>query len=431
MWFLATIAVAVGSGCADAVPTSSDGGRIPVDAETIEVRLPFSSFARDYQILSGFQSPAEVPTLTIAHEWAGELESRPVIRFGSLPDVVNVIPPGSTTGAQPDSMFQPVSGKVILRLDTLGLGEQRFELEADAILTPWHSETVSWELAADTLGGRLPWPEPGGGPVRPVDSATWFPIVADSVVFDIDSLTVTEWADADLPDRGLRVRTTTPGSRLSVRRLDLRVMVRSEINPDTLIQISANPGRATFIYTPTPLVSDTVLMVGGAPAARALFRIELPETVDPGPEACARVSCPVSLSADRLLFASLALRTFPTLSPGFAPVDSVAVQVRPVLAPPRLPRSPLSAPIQVAGPPLPPEWFSTEPQTPYEIGMTNYFRSLIQPDTTRGPGPSSTLAILADPEPSGLDVISFFGPGSEAAPELRLILTVTDGVSIP
>ena len=429
---LLTVFLAVG--CTDALPTSDDVDLIPVDAVTVEIRLPFASFVRDLRSFSGFGSPADVPVAVVAHEWEGELESRALVRFGSLPDVINVrLPGGDSTATQPDSMYQPVSGKVILRLDTLGLGFESFDLEAGAVLTAWGAETASWEVASDTLGAvsPSPWPEPGGGPVRVLASVTWSPVVADSLVFEIDSLTVTEWAETDRSDRGLRVRGTTEGSRLRVLGVDLRVLARSSINPDTLVEVTAGLDQGTVIYSPRPQTSSDVLQIGGAPADRITFRVELPSSVDAGAEVCAKVLCPLELRADRVLFAGLALHTHTTLSPGFAPVDTVVAEVRPVLSPERLPRSPLSAPVNDGVDFLAPESFSSETETLYEIAMTRYLRSLLQTDSVGGEAASPTLALLARPEPSGLEVISFHGPGTQLEPYLRLILTVSDGVPLP
>ncbi len=421
------------SGCTDAVPTSDDGGLIPVSAETVEIRLPFSAFASDLRSFSGYGLPASLPVAIVAHEWAGELESRALLRFGLLPDVINVLPPGVEVGAIADSTFQPVSGKVIIRLDTLGLtsGPESFDLEADAILTSWHPETANWELAADTLGGRVEWPEPGGGPARALGGVTWLPSVADSVVLEIDSLTVAEWTESEEPDRGLRIRGTTEGSRLRLRSVEFTARVRSEVNPDSLIQVPATPGRATIIYSPSPEHSPAVIKIGGVPADRAIFKLELPSTVDPGPDVCARIPCPLELRPERLLFAGLALHSHTTVSPGFAPVDTVALQVRTVLSPERLPRSPLSQIIQSEIEGLAPELFSSETETLYQISMTAYVQSLLQLDALGQATPPPSIAILANPEPAGLEVLSFYGPGTELEPQLRLILTVADGVPLP
>ncbi len=422
------------SGCTDAVPTSDDGDLIPVDAVTVEVHLPFASFARDLRSFSGFGSPADVPVTVLAHQWEGELESRALMRFDSLPDWIAVRLPGSSsTSVHADSMYQPVSGKVILRLDTLGLGVESFELEAGAVLTPWDSETANWEVASDTVGAvsPSPWPEPGGGPVRSLTSATWSPVDGDSLVLDIDSLTVTEWAEDDRSDRGLRVRGLTKGTRLRVMGVDLRVLARSSINPDTLVEVTAELDRGTVIYSPSPETSLDVLQIGGAPADRTTFRMELPSSVDAGVEVCAKVHCPLELRADRILFASLVLHTHTTLSPGFAPASSIAVEVRPVLSPERLPRSPLSAPVNPGAVGLAPEFFSSETETLYEIPMTGYLRTLLQPDLGGGVAPSPTLTLLVRPEPSGLEVLSFYGVGTQLEPYLRLILTVSDGVPLP
>ncbi len=424
---LALLAV---SGCTDAVPTSDDGDRIPVQAETVEVRLSFSSFARDLQSFSGFGSPADLPVPIVANQWAGELESRLLVRFAPLPEVINVLPPGATTGAEPDSTFQPVSARVVLRMDTLDVGSEPFDFSADAILSPWHPETASWEVAVDTLGGVTEWPEPGGGPVRPLGSVTWLPEMADSVMFEIDSLTVAEWAEADRPDRGLRVSGTTVGSRLRVASVGYDVRVRSEINPDSLILVSPGEDGATVVYSPTPETSDDVLLIGGAPARRATFRVELPASVQPSAEVCARIDCPLEIRAERILFAGFALHSHPTLSPGLAPLDSVRVQLRSVLSPDRLPRSPLSVPVSAGIERLPPELFSAQTETLHEIPMTAYVRSLLGADSSEV-GVLSTLALLSDPEARSLEVVSFYAPGTVLEPYMRLILTVSDGVSLP
>ena len=46
--FLPAAALCVAA-CADDLPTSDDGGEIPLEVETVEVRLPFSEFATDTQ----------------------------------------------------------------------------------------------------------------------------------------------------------------------------------------------------------------------------------------------------------------------------------------------------------------------------------------------------------------------------------------------
>jgi hypothetical protein len=422
------------SGCTNAVPTSDDGNLIPVDAVTVEVHLPFASFARDLRSFSGFGSPADVPVTVLAHQWEGELESRALVRIDSLPDWIAVRLPGSSSPAvHADSMYQPVSGKVILRLDTLGLGGESFELEAGAVLTPWDPETANWEVASDTLGAVSPssWPEPGGGPVRSLVSETWGPADGDSLVLDIDSLTITEMTEADRSDRGLRVRGLTKGTRIRVMDVDLRVLARSSINPDTLVEVTAELDRGTVIYSPSPETSSDVLQIGGAPADRTTFRMELPLSVDVGVEVCAKVRCPLELRADRILFAGLVLHTHTTLSPGFAPASSIAVEVRPVLSPERLPRSPLSPPVNPGADGLAPDVFSSETETLYEIPMTGYLRTLLEPDLAGGVAPSSTLALLVRPEPPGLEVISFYGVGTQLGPYLRLVLTVSDGVPLP
>ena len=420
------------SGCTDETPTSGDEGLIPIDVLTVDIRLPFSSFAEELRSFSGFGSASELPEVLIAHQFAGELESRAMLAFGALPDMISVLPPGATTGALPDSSYEAAFGKVVIKLDTVGLAfESGFDLEAEAILTAWHAGTADWEFAVDTLGVSTLWPEPGGGPVRPITSVTWAPAVSDSLIFQIDSTTVQEWAEADRFDRGLRIRGTTEGSRLRVLSADFRVSARSSINPDTLVEVSAEVERATIIYSPSPIGSPDVIRVGGAPAARTTFRMVLPSSVDPGPEACARIDCPLELEADRILFAGLALHTHATLSAGFSPMDSVSVELRPVLNPERLPRSPLDFPVHGALIFLAPELFSSQSENLLQIPMTSYLRGFLEVDSTNKGIESPTFALMAGSEASGLEVLSFYAPGTQLEPYLHLVLSVSDGVPLP
>jgi hypothetical protein len=436
-WTPCVLLLVAASACTDAVPTSSDRSQIPVDAETVEVELPFSAFAEDFRAYAGFASPSDLFEPLLAHEWEGALESRALLRFGPLPDLVNVAPPGGGA-SQPDSFYVPVSGTVVIKFDTLQiLGPASFHVEAGAIQNEWDPDTATWDLATDTLGGREPWPEAGAGPVRPIGEGTWTPFVeeessaVDSLRIEVDSVTVTEWADSERTDVGLRIGTTTPESHIRVIGANLLVHVRSTINPDTLVDVSPLGGQSTFVYSPGPVEAPGVMQIGGAPARRGVFRIALPEAIDPSGDVCLRIECPLRLEPNRLVYAALDLRTHESVSAGLSPVDTLAVELRPVLSPSRLPRSPLGSRLHAQMDTLPPEVFSSQTETLVEIGMTDYVQNLLQPDSLLVGERTPTIAIVSSPEPRDIGLASFYAPGTEQGPTLRLILTVSDKVPLP
>ncbi len=428
----ALLLLAAAPACEDVSPTVVSGERIPIRAETVEVRLPFEAFASELRSHLGFGSAAELARPIVASRWAEELDAHLMVRFGELPAAISVLPPGATSGAQTDTDFHAVRGEVVLRWDTTGVAvTSSFDLEAEAVLTGWDPATATWELAADTLGGSMSWPEPGGGPTRPLGTFDWAPAVTDTLTVPLDSVTVAEWTDPERPERGLRVRTTTDGSLLNLSSVVFRVRVRSSVNPDTVVVVDITDGTSTFVYTPEPPSAPGAFRIGGVPAERATFRVGLPETVDPGPEACGRVECPLPVEPDGIIYAALVLHTHPPPSSAFAPRSSVSLEMRPVLSPARLPRSPLALPVHEPLEAIPPEYFSTGAGSVYEIPMTSFLRGVGAAGSAGEDAEPATVALLVAPEPQGVEVLSFYGPGTELAPSLRMILNVSGGVVLP
>ena len=424
------------SACTDAVPTSDNPDLIPVGAETVELRLPLSVITSGVQTYSGFSSPNDLPVLDIAHEWGGALEARVLLQFGGLPAFTDVTPPGSNT-AQRDSAYVQGSGRLVIRIDTLRVfGPEPFEVELGAVETAWDRESTTWDLATDSLGGSEPWPEAGGGPARFVDRASWSMIVGDSstidsLAFSVDSATISQWTDTLRSDRGARISAVTSGSRFRFLSASLRVDARSEVNPDTIIILQAESVDGSSIYSPGPTASPGVLQIGGTPAIRAVFELQLAETLDrSSAELCTQIECPFVPESDRLAYGSLVLHSHQTVSPGLHPLDSVFVELREVLIPERLPRSPLSAPVQDFAGVLVPERFTEGAEAPYEIPITGFLRQLLRADSLET-DPLATLALLVTPEPAALDVASFYGIGTELEPYLRLIWTVSDEPGLP
>ena len=422
--------------CTDEVPTFDDGSAIPVDAETVEVLIPFSEFGRDFQVFGGFASQADLGRRFVAHEYRGDFDARTLVQIGAFPASISVFPEGETTTV-PDSAYVPLGGDLIIRMDTTRLvPEEAVELAAGQMEAgEWDVRTAGWTLAVDTLGGVVPWDEPGGGAARSLGSTMWDPQEADTLVIPVDSATVNQWRDADESvDRSVRVESRSPGHLLDVSSVELRAHLQSSVNPDTVVTVVRGSVGTTFIYTPEPGVTEGEIRIGGAPARRAYFRVELPDRFEEGSAACELLaSCPMELTRDRVVYAGLVLQTRPVDPPAFAPLDTLGLDVRPALAADRIPRSPLGLPVQPAPQVLPPGVFSEEGSTRVEVPMTRYIQDLLgrpedDPEQEERP---STVALLSPAEPSGFQFGSLFGPGTEKEPFLRLILTITDGVQLP
>lgn len=433
----ATLALLTAWACTDDVPTFQDRDFIPVDAQTYEVFLPYEAFAADFRTFRGFGTAAQLGSPILAFGWSGEddpeggtLEARPLVRFGLLPDSIMLVVPGED-GAQPDHEFVPVSGRLTLMFDTVGAGEDPVNVIASATQAAWDRGTVSWEMGVDSVGDRRPWPEPGGGPVREIGSANWLPQDGDSITIDVDSLTVTEWADREAEFRGLVLSTDTEGTRVRLREAFLRVEVRPSILPDTLILLPPQTRQFTFIYDPTPEAEPGTFQIGGTPAQRATFRLTLPEVLDGGPEICQFVPCPMELRAEEILFASLVLTSATTTPVALRPRDDFSMSARVVLAPDRLPRSPLGRSVQPFARPLDPLLFQSGSDLTVEVPMTRFVQELAAALRADEEGPPATIALLSQPEPGSLDLATFRLPGGFGSPQLRLILTISEGVTLP
>ena len=451
-------------GCADGIPTSEDGGLLPVETTTFEVRLPFSEFATDFQLFAGLGLPSLLPEAIVAHEWGG-VEAHTLVRFGALPTQVFVRPsPNAPT--VPDTAFVPFAGRVVLQIDTAMVrGPSPFVLEAGAIREGWDARSVNWQEAIDTVGALVPWSAPGGGDIRWLGQSEWDPAVlpdpgngggADDeepaptpfgrVTFAVDSATVVQWTDLARQDRGLVVAGRTPDSRLRIRGAQLEVDVRSMVNPDTVVTVSVGMTDMTFMYTPEPELSPEAFPVGGSPGMRATFRFQLPGSVTADPDICERLGCPVELVPSQLVYAGLELHTREASPFGFRPLAATVIELRPVLSPERLPRSPLAFPVACptgSCPMLLPatvvdeDDFGTDPNTLVVLPLTRYLRDLLQDQEAVADPVPSTMALLF-----GLDALTglemrpmqhatFWGPGTEFEPILRLVITVTNGVPAP
>ncbi len=415
--------------CQEELPTAGRNDLIPVEATSVELSLPFEQFGSNLRVFGGFGSPSELPYGVLAHFYEGELEARTLVGLWPFPESVAVRDTTGTT--RPDSSLVFVGGRLVAKFDTVAsVSDGPVELAVGAMTKPWHYASAAWGVAVDTVSDFQAWEEEGAGPVVPLGTATWDPAESDSVVFELDSAGVAHWADEASAAQGMRLDALTEGVRLQANIVRIFLSTRPSSNPDTLVDLLVQARYRTFVYQPVLEAPDTDIRVGGVPAWRTVFDVDFPEALDGPPELCAQVACPLVLEPEMLNSASLFLKTAETPA-AFRPSDSLRVDVRAVLEPERLPKSPLGSPLSgQVGVNLPPESFAEGGGVRVEIPIGAFVVDLIRGGTESGGEIPRTVALLSALEPLSLPFGSFHGPGGADGPELRLILTVGGGVEV-
>ncbi len=417
------------SACQEEITANLDGDLIPIEAVTVEVSLPFEDFAGGLEAWGGYGRAYELPRDIVAKGFQGSLDSRvlnswvPYPVFSTVRDSLGVF--------RADSALTFVGGRIVARFDTLtSVREGPVTLSIGALQRDWDFRSVAWDVAVDSVGDRQLWTEAGGGPVTPLGTAVWDPSAGDTAVFELDSAGVALWTDTARAAMGVRLESETDGTRLDLTNLSLFLTTRPSVNLDTLVELAVGARARTFVYQPVPEVPEGEIRVGGVPAWRTVLTMALPSTLDGIPGLCQVVQCPLTLTPESLISASLVLTT---KSPpaAFQPRDSLRMDVRPVLEPSRLPKSPLgSSLVGLFGIQLTPEAFAEEAGTEVEIPLGPYIETLIAKNSGEDVEVPTTLALLSSFEPLSLYFAAFEGPDSPNRPELRLILTLSDGVRI-
>jgi hypothetical protein len=418
---------AAASACQDEITTAVDGSLIPVEAVTVEVTLPFEDFGGAPQAWGGYGGTYELPRDVVAKDYGGVLNSRVVASYAPYPDSIYI--PDSTGTFVPDTTLAFVGGRVVARFDTrTSLSDGPVTLALGTISEEWDYRTTSWDFAVDSVGEQYPWPEPGAGPSDLLATSVWDPEAGDSAVFLLDSVGVSFLADSLAARKGLRLEALTAGVRLDLNGLSYALSARPSVNPDTLVQVNALARGRTFIFDPELAAPDDEMRIGGVPAWRSVFEVSLPDTLYGPPELCAQVQCPLALKPGSLVSASLVLTTA-AVPPAFQPQDVLFLDVRPVLEPSRLPKSPLGTTLVLnPGVALSPEFFGEEAGASVVIPLGPYIQAQI--GGGEAADATSTLALLSALEPLSLYFAAFEGPSSASPPELRLILTLSDDVGI-
>ncbi len=415
--------------CQELLPTA-EGDDLVRAGVVVEVNLPARDFLHNVRVYGGYGRASELGGGFIAHRFGADdsgLEAATLLRFGRYPAVVTVTDTAGTS--RPDSSLTYRSARIVARFDTLGsVRSGPVPIRAHAITEPWDGVSANWGHAVDTIFHQVPWSRPGGGALQEIGGAVWDPAMGDSLIIAVDSAQVAAWADTTDLARGVRLSTEEPGVRLQVRSAVMWIETLPSINPDTLINVLADTENITFIYDPVPTPPESGMRVGGAPAWRTVLDLNVPSAITGPPSVCADLGCPLEFDEEHVSYAALRLYTKAEQA-AFAPSDTISVDLRMVMVPNVLPKSPLGPSIAgLGGVLLAPEWFVPPGGRVVEVPVTGLVRDLLRGETVGGDAVSSTVALLSTIEPLSIEYASFEDPGGIAgvprpgSPELRIIL---------
>jgi len=425
---LAVAAVA----CTQKDPTSVDASLLPEQPVTVEVSLPWQDFGSNLGYYGGYGSAAQTGTGYVANDFGGKLTARSLVRFGGYPVSAVVLDSLGSQLTDYDLTFH--GGRVVAFFDTLGsVATKPITLQLSVLRNDWDVRTATWTMAVDTVGNQTPWGEPGAGPVEDLTTAVWDPSTGDSAVFVLDSAQALTWEDTASVGTasvvGARLSALTPGARLKLTDVALRLDTRSSLRPDTALVLSVDRSDLTFVYDPQPAPPTSGIRVGGVPSWRSVMDVNVPRTLDGPPQLCAVVQCPMTLTKDEITYAALVLHTMAG-DTAYAPSDTVYLDARPVFDRTLLPKAPLGGSMITSGlgRRLPPSLFGADQGAAVEIPVTSWMQAVIADTTNTGP---RTVALVSTYEPLRISYASFYGPSSTLAPTLRLVVTVGPPVEHP
>lgn len=420
--------------CTDDPPTASGedlfpGGTLP---STFQVVVPAESFVRSLGSFSGYTGPRNVGYLLVANRFDGELESHALARLGALPATVTYT---RDNAQRTDSIAAFVGGSLIARVDTAASTSTGvLELEVWEVGQEWDPGSVSWQLAVDTAGVRVPWAVPGGTPgelLARVGVQAGVRPPGDSIVIPLDSLALARIAREDFP--GLLVTASGGAGRVQIGGLVLRPEARPRgATPDTVVSaadVATSP--RTFVFTPDQPRSADAWEAGGIRSARTLFRMDLPATV---PVCRQGVCTDRALREVTLNEVSLLLEPVP-VPDGFRPLAPVPLALRRVAEPELGRRAPLGELVNevvgispAGGRPVFGGSVFVPGDSVVAIPITSFVSRQVSGDTT-----SVALALLSDPGPFlGNPAAISFGVGWFApAPRLRIVYTVPERPRLP
>lgn len=404
-------ACALTAGCGDRLPTGSGDDLFPPGGRAVTVEL--ASAAASFDVLgrfTGYTGPADAAFLLVANRFDGALDAATLARFRGFPAFVNV----NVGGTQAvDSVFAYLAGQVVVPIDSAATELQGgpVTLELLALAQSPGPDSLFGRMDVNTAGARLL----SSVRITPGDPAT-----RDSVVFNVDSLAVRQFAQEDFP--GLLLRATQSPARLQLGRLSLRTSVRPSQRADTTITQTITGGPQTFVVNSEPPFPENALVAGGVRSARTLFRVTLPERVpvSPGDPRTVRIDS-VTINEAALLLEPL------PVGGGSRPLGPVPLQLLQVAEPELGARAPLGDIVQdpvgftQAGPVYENILYTPGNAERVVVRVTQHIRSVAARDTTarERQGLATTLVLLGQPEAGTFGRAHFRSP-----PQLRLVYTV-------
>ncbi len=428
--FVTVMVCATAWGCTEKISTAPDLGFLKIDPRTVETIIPFADFVDDVQVFGGYGSVVDLGRGFVAQDFGG-LNARTLVHVGDYPTEVEQVP-GTLSFAR---------GRVVLFFDTLrGTLDDPVFLEVFGVHEQWHPPTVTWEVVVDTAGDRREWSQPGGGVLTLLGGAAFSinagqeldeeAALTDSVSIFVDSATVAALGDSTSGMTGLLVATAKPGTLLHLLDVRLRITTRASEALDTIFEVSPQLKDLSFMFDPAPTAPQGWLRVGGTPAWRSVLTMSMPRTVTGTPEVCGAVGCKVDLTEVDLNLAELVLTTRQT-EPAFQPQDTTGMDVRVVLSPELLPKSPLGGVFLPFARRLAPELFSIQAGTQVSLAVTSLVSGILEIAAVTDTVPVTSIALFSIPEPNIIGFASFEGAGGAGAPALRLLYTIANPVGLP
>jgi hypothetical protein len=420
-WLLLLSALFVVSACTDEAPTEVGDDLLPGDeVRTFEVILQPAEYSTYDTTFSGYAGVRNAAFTVLANDFQNVLDANTLLRFAQPPNVITVR--NAAGNAVIDSTPSFFAGRLVLRVDTTA-SESNPPLQIRGFETAeaWDA-SATWTLRIDTGNVELPWTTPGGTRGPQLDTATW--VAGDTIVLDVDSQTVARWSDTTNVARGALIVAETNNTRIRFSSAVLRVSARSDLDPDTVVNVDLPAAVSGFVFNPSPPPA-TELRVGGVPTWRTMvgIREDLATLTFPCP---GQANCQVRLDRAHINRAELLLQ--PAAAPaGFIPEDTTLLQVRTLLVSPGVPlqRSPIG--VEICGNSLAcvltgriaPELFAQTPATqPVALDITNYIIALVDEEIADAERPPFALTVLTASEP----VIFGFATFAQG-PRLRLVLT--------
>ncbi len=439
-YFFVTMMVCAGaaSGCSEKISTAPDLGFRRINPRTVEVVIPFEDFVDEVKVFGGYGSTADLRYGVIAVD-PGGLNASTLAHLQDFPADARV--PGTDGVTRTDTNLSFVGGFVVIQFDTVsGTVLVPAAVVVSDVKEDWHVSTVTWDVAVDTAGERRPWTQPGGGPTTVLGQGTYDAFIGrlldddaglvDTMSIAIDSATVAALGDPASGIKGLLVSAVDPGTRLNVLNVSLSLTTVPSTRPDTILDLPVLMEDLVLMVDPVPTAPVGWLRAGGAPSWRTVITISMPKSVAGTPELCGAPGCQVDLTDVDLNLAELVLTTRRP-EPGFQPERTATIDLRRVLNPELLPKSPLGEQLVPFAERLAPDLFTVDVGAPVRFAVTQLVRGILSTAAETGTVPVTSMALFSVVEPEMVGFASFEGGGSAGAPALRLVYTIANKVGLP